>query len=91
MTALAVLCAVTCTIVLMRAFGTRWPWERVACSVPTSAVRYKHIRFVVDESGNGQVLASLRALERHGFALVSESRTGWDGRLVVTLRKAVTW
>ena len=85
-----VLVTATCLLLSLRALGTRWPWEVVACPVPPSVARYKHIRFAVDESGNGHVLAALRVLERHGFTLVLESRTGWDGRLVVTLRKAVT-
>ena len=90
MITLTVLATITCTVVLLHALGTRWPWEQAACPVPVQSVRYKHIRFAVDESGNGHVMAALRSLERHGFALVSESRTGWDGRLVVTMRKAVT-
>ena len=80
----------TCVLVALRALGTVWPWERVTCPAPASVVRYKHIRFAVDESGNGHVLAALRALEQHGFTLVSESRDGWDGQKMVTLRKAVS-
>ena len=90
MITLTVLATITCTVVLLHALGTRWPWEQSSRLAPTQPPRYKHIRFAVDEAGNGQVLAALRALERHGFTLVSESRTGWDGRLVVTMRKAVT-
>ena len=84
-----VIITTTCVLTTLRALGTIWPWERVACPVPASVVRYKHIRFAVDESGNGHVLAALRALEQHGFTLVSESRTGWDGKLVITLQKVV--
>ena len=90
MITLTVLATITCTVVLLHALGTRWPWEQAARLAPTQPPRYKHIRFAVDEAGNGQVLAALRALERHGFTLVSESRTGWDGQKVLTFQKAVT-
>jgi len=62
MTALAVLIAVTCTVVLLRAFGTRWPWEQVAAahSVPP---RQEPLHWVPTKH-SGRIR---RQLEEHGY------------------------
>ena len=80
------LLCMACALTVLRSQGLRWSWQRAVCSSP---MRYKHLRFTIGRSDDGQVLQALRVLERHGFALVSEARTRWDGGFVVTRRKAV--
>ena len=80
------LLCMACALVILRSQGLQWSWQRAAGNSP---MRYKHLRIVVGRSDNGQVLQTLRVLERHGFAFVSEARTSWDGGFVVTMRKAV--
>jgi len=63
MTALAVLAAVTCTVVLLRAFGTRWPWEQV--TRPVSAPSPWHW---VPTKQSGHIR---RALEEHGYYVLT--------------------
>lgn len=70
---------------LVRQLGIRWPWEQTI----RSAECYHHVRFEVDESGNGDVMRIVRQLERRGFSLVSECHLGWDKKIIVTMKKRV--
>jgi len=76
---------ITCTLLSLRALGTRWPWEMV----PIQASRYHHIRFEVDEVMNGKTQRALALLERHGYAVVAECQAGWGRTTTITMRKRV--
>jgi len=67
MTALAVLAAVTCTVVLLRAFGTRWPWEQVA----VRAERWQSLHWVP----TAQAGRLHRILKEKGFYVLNLGAT----------------
>jgi len=87
MIVLVAIITVTCTLLSLRALGTRWPWEMVV--VPVQVTRYHHIRFEVDEVTNGKTQRALALLGRHGYAVVTECQAGWGRTTTITMRKRI--